>query len=215
MNIHAFSFNPYQENTYLIWDDAGHTAIIDPGCYTAGEQIRLRDFIAAKNLTVTHHLLTHGHIDHVVGCEYVQQTYNPVFVGGNGVEKEIAMAEQYGPAFGLSVGNVPRPQTYVGHGDTFHVGSLELEVIFTPGHSAAHISYYHRASKSLFSGDVLFAGSIGRTDLPGGNRDTLMDTIFNVLLLPLGGGVDVYPGHGPSTTLETESRTNPFLLEWA
>ena len=211
--FHSFTFNPYQENTYVLWDDTQECVIIDPGCYTATEQATLREFIEEKGLKVVKLLNTHGHIDHMLGNDFVVMTWQVPFATHEIVVQELEASLQYGPMFGINPQPSPNPTEFLKEGDTVHFGETKLEVFFTPGHSPGHISFFHRESEQLFSGDVLFQGSIGRVDLPGGSMDILMDSIIQKLL-PLGDAVTVYPGHGPETTLGNEKARNPFILEW-
>lgn len=214
MYLHHFTFNPFQENTYLVWDEAGHCAIIDPGCYTASEEIRLKQYIESKQLKPVFCLLTHGHIDHVAGCAYVARTWpDAPLVAHPDAVREMRAAEGYAGMYGFSLAPGPEPDRLLAHGDVMQIGSLQLEVLYTPGHSLGSVSFLQREAGVLIAGDVLFAGSIGRTDLPGGDYKTLMHSIFDVLL-PLDGDTQVFPGHGPSTTLAAEAKTNPFLLQW-
>jgi glyoxylase-like metal-dependent hydrolase (beta-lactamase superfamily II) len=213
IHIQTLTFNPYAENTYLVADDQGLCAVIDPGCHTRAEERELLEVLDRKGWKPICLLNTHGHVDHMLGNRFIREEFRVPFYTHEGVRAELAAALAYAPMMGLSVAPSPEPDWLMTAGDVIQVGSLALEVLLTPGHSAGHISFFERASGSLFSGDVLFRGSIGRSDLPGGNYRQLMETIFNQLL-PLGDAVRVYPGHGPSTTLGEERRSNPFLLEW-
>ncbi|MEM9897728.1 MAG: MBL fold metallo-hydrolase [Bacteroidota bacterium] len=213
LHVRDFTFNPYQENTYLIYDDEGTCAIIDPGCYTSSEQERLVQYIAQHNLKPVLLLNTHGHVDHMLGNQFVKDTYSIPFHTHEGVIAELEAVPAYAAMFGLSVAPSPLPDHLLNEGDTVQIGDEKLEVLFTPGHSAGHISFFHRESDQLFSGDVLFQNSIGRVDLPGGNYETLMQSIIEKLL-PLGNDVVVYPGHGPATTIGEEYRLNPFIRQY-
>lgn len=214
LQIHCFTFNAYQENTYLLWDDSGEAVLIDPGCESAGERRQLADFIQNKGLKPVYLLNTHGHIDHMMGNRWAKDTWGMPFATHRGVLAELEAVPLYSAMMGMHADPSPMPDLYLEAGDSISFGAQRLEVLFTPGHSAGHISFWHAAARQLFSGDVLFAGSIGRTDLPGGDYDTLMQSIFTQLL-PLGDEVRVWPGHGPETTLGRERLRNPFLLEWA
>jgi len=212
LRIKAFTFNPYQENTYVISTEKGHCAIIDPGCYSASEQARLSDYIDSEGLQPIYLLNTHGHIDHMLGNSFVKEKYDIPFLTHRKVVPELEANLAIGAMFGLSPSPSPPPDRFLEEGDEVKLGEEVLEIFFTPGHSAGHISFFHRASGSLFSGDVLFRQSIGRTDLPGGDYPTLMDSIFKKVL-PLGDEVRVYSGHGPETTIGEEKRSNPFILQ--
>ncbi|MEO0895927.1 MAG: MBL fold metallo-hydrolase [Bacteroidota bacterium] len=212
LNFKAFTFNAYQENTYVIFNDQKECAIIDPGCYSKTEQEQLLSYIQENELIPRYLLNTHGHIDHMLGNRYVKDTFDIPFLTHELVINELEATKAYGAMFGFSPAPSPPPDKLVDEGDVIALGDEEIKVIFTPGHSAGHISFYHEASAQLFSGDVLFQGSIGRTDLPGGDYPTLMRTIFQKLI-PLGSEVIVYPGHGPSTTIEQEIASNPFVRQ--
>ncbi len=211
--IQGFTLNPYQENTWLIADDEGACAIIDPGCSTAQEQRLLLDYLDSQQWTPVLLLNTHGHIDHILGNAWAVKTFDIPFCTHPLVVDELAAAPAWGMVMGLKGEPSPAPTYFVEHGDVVQVGQETLEVLFTPGHAAGHISFYHRAGGHLFSGDVLFQQSIGRTDLPGGDYLTLMQSITEKVL-PLGDEVIVYPGHGPTTTIGYERSSNSFLHEY-
>jgi glyoxylase-like metal-dependent hydrolase (beta-lactamase superfamily II) len=213
LQFETFVFNLYQENTFVLWDDTGECVVMDPGCYSQAEKDELAGFIADKGLNVVYLLNTHGHIDHILGNRFVKETYKVPFLTHEKVVPALERAPAYGPMFGLSMAPSPLPDRFLNDGDKVHFGNTELEVLFVPGHSAGHIAFFHRESENLFSGDVLFSGSIGRTDLPGGSYPVLMASIVEKLL-PLGPEVRVHCGHGSDTTLGREERTNPFILDY-
>ena len=210
LKIDSFTFNPFQENTYVLSDESGECIIIDPGCYDAEEKEELSIFIDSKGLKPVKILLTHAHIDHVLGINFLAGKYGlPIVM--NSIETELLKsASIYGQMWGIQVEPAPDPQEFLKDGDTFTFGKTELEVLFTPGHSPGSLSFYHRPTKQLIAGDVLFYGSIGRTDLPGGNFETLEKSI-RTKLYTLEDDVIVYSGHGQSTTIGHEKRTNPFV----
>jgi len=210
LKIDSFTFNPFQENTYVLSDESGECIIIDPGCYDAEEKVELANFIDSKGLKPVKILLTHAHIDHVLGINFLAGKYGlPIVM--NSIETELLKsASIYGQMWGIQVEPAPDPQEFLKDGDTFTFGKTELEVLFTPGHSPGSLSFYHRPTKQLIAGDVLFYGSIGRTDLPGGNFETLEKSI-RTKLYTLEDDVIVYSGHGQSTTIGHEKRTNPFV----
>ncbi|HQV99303.1 MAG TPA: MBL fold metallo-hydrolase [Bacteroidia bacterium] len=210
LKIDSFTFNPFQENTYVLSDESGECIIIDPGCYDAEEKEELAIFIDSKGLKPVKILLTHAHIDHVLGINFLAGKYGlPIVM--NSIETELLKsASIYGQMWGIQVEPAPDPQEFLKDGDTFTFGKTELEVLFTPGHSPGSLSFYHRPTKQLIAGDVLFYGSIGRTDLPGGNFETLEKSI-RTKLYTLEDDVIVYSGHGQSTTIGHEKRTNPFV----
>ncbi len=209
LKIKSFTFNPFQENTYVLSDDSNQCVIVDPGCYTQEEKAELADYIESNHLKPVKILLTHAHIDHVLGINFLTGKYNlPVVM--NAIETELLKsAAVYGQMWGIQVEPSPDPAEFLKDGDRFKFGDTEFDVLFTPGHSPGSLSYYHQPTKQLLSGDVLFNGSIGRTDLPGGNFDTLEKSI-RTKLYTLEDDVIVYSGHGPNTTIGREKKTNPL-----
>lgn len=208
--VQSFVNNPYQENTYLLFDETGECAIIDPGMYTAAEQNAVVAFIKDNNLKPTLLLNTHCHIDHVLGNKFVFDQYGlkPQFHEGESEVLGAVMA--YAPSMGIRYEPSPLPDTYLPETGTVKFGDTELQLIFAPGHSPAHLCFYDKAANILIGGDVLFRNSIGRTDLPGGNYSTLIKNIEEKLFL-LPDDCTVYPGHGPETTIGYEKQTNPYL----
>lgn len=213
MKVQTFTFNPFEENTYVLYDETGECVIVDPGCYDRAEQRQLTDFIAAKNLKPVRLINTHCHIDHVFGISFVCEHYGLKLEIHEGELIVLKFAKQAGMMYGTPVDDMPEPGSFLQEGDVVTFGNTKLEVLFTPGHSPASICFYDKESKQLISGDVLFKGSIGRTDLPGGNYETLMQNIFTKLMT-LDDYVKVYPGHMDATTIGKERRNNPFILEW-
>ncbi len=213
MKIQSFTFNPFSENTYVLYDDSGECAIVDPGCYGPVEEQELADFITSENLKPMRLINTHCHIDHVMGVPFVSSQYGLALEMHEGELPVLRFTDQSAMMFGTPVAPMPEPDRFIREGDIISFGNTKLEVFFTPGHSPASICFYERKHKQLISGDVLFKGSIGRTDLPGGNYETLMNSIFNKLLV-LDDEVKVFPGHMEETTIGEERRSNPFILEW-
>lgn len=209
--IKSFTFSPFQENTYIVHDQQ-EALIIDPGCFDEGEREQLTAFLDQNGLTPIRLINTHCHIDHIYGNAYVKNTYHlPLEIHPN-EQPVLASADSLASAFGAPPPSSPQADNYIHEGDTVQVGNTRLEVLFTPGHSPGHIALLSRADNAILSADVLFQGGIGRTDLPGGDYQTLLGTIHRTLL-PLGDEVVVYPGHGPATTIGQERKTNPFLQE--
>ena len=210
LNVQSFTFNPVQENTYLLYNEERLCCIIDPGCYFASEEIELRNFIELHQLTPKYLLNTHCHLDHIFGNRFIHKTYG-LTLHLHKLEKQVL---DFGPASGqmwqLPFDNYDGELKYIDEGDIIKLGNDELEVLFTPGHSPGHVCFYDRASKFLIGGDVLFNGSVGRTDLPGGDFATLEQSI-KTKLYTLHEDVIVYPGHGDSTTIGDEMKTNPFV----
>jgi len=209
-SIQAFPNNPYQENTYLLYDDSGECAIIDPGMYTAAEQNAVVNFITQHQLKPVLLLNTHCHIDHILGNKFVFDQYGlkPQFHEGELVVMQATpvWAQQSGIRYELS----PLPDVYLPETGSISFGNTTLELIFAPGHSPAHLCFYDKADNLLIGGDVLFRGSIGRYDLPGGNQAQLLKNIEEKLFI-LPQDCTVYPGHGPETTIGYERETNPFF----
>ena len=207
-----FEFNMLPVNCYLVYDSTKEAAIIDPGCFYAEERDFLRDYIKSKGLTPKHLLCTHLHLDHVFGCKFIKDTYGLGIEANPADEYWLQQAPQQARTFGLTYPEIHEPiEKPLFDGDKVTFGDLELEAICVPGHSPGSLAFYSREKKVLFSGDVLFQGSIGRADLQGGNFEELKEAICN-RLFTLPDDVTVYPGHGPSTTIGYEKRNNPFFI---
>jgi hydroxyacylglutathione hydrolase len=209
-SIQSFVNNPYQENTYILYDDSLECVIIDPGMYTATEQNTVVNFIKANNLKPVLLLNTHCHIDHVLGNKFIFDQYGlkPKFHIGESEVLEAVIA--YAPAMGFRYEPSPLPDEYLPETGTISFGNTELQLIFAPGHSPAHLCFYDKHASLLVGGDVLFKGSIGRTDLPGGSYSLLLKNIKEKLF-SLPDDCTVYPGHGPETTIGYEKQHNPYL----
>ena len=210
LHIKTFTFNPFQENTYVLSDSTGECIILDPGCYESFEKKELSGFISDSNLRPVKILLTHTHIDHILGNSYLAGKYQIPIEMSEMETPMLEAAKEYGTLWGIQVEPSPAPALFVTEGKDVSFGNTRLKVLFTPGHSPGSFSFYHQDTKSLFSGDVLFYESIGRTDLPGGDYDTLLSSIRRKLFT-LPDDITVYPGHGPSTTIGHEKKFNPFL----
>ena len=211
INIHSFTFNPFEENTYILYDETKECIIIDPGCYEKFEQEKLTTFIVKQELKPVRLLNTHCHLDHVFGNKFIANLY--------GLELEMNELDlpilQNAPVaaqlYGIpNVDTSPEPAKFLNEGDVVEFGNSKLDILFIPGHSPGHIVFYNNDQKFVIGGDVLFYGSIGRTDLPGGDHDTLINNIKEKLL-PLGDDFQVYSGHGPTTNIGFERENNPFL----
>jgi glyoxylase-like metal-dependent hydrolase (beta-lactamase superfamily II) len=207
LRILTLPVGPLQTNCYLIGCPAtGQAAAIDPGW--SGADI----FQAAQDagLTLTHMLLTHAHFDHVGGAAELSALSAAQLLVHPDAAPSLARAHLEAEWWGLKLPAAPEPDAYLADGQTVTIGTLQIQVLDTPGHAPGHVSFYHAESQSAFDGDVLFSGGIGRTDLPGGNYPQLMRSIRDRLLL-LPDETTLYPGHGPSTTVGDERRYNPFL----
>ena len=208
--IHSFINNPYQENTYILFDNTRECVIIDPGMYTASEQNAVVNFIRDNQLKPVLLLNTHCHIDHVLGNKFVFDQYGlkPQFHPGE--LPVLTSVPAYAPQMGMQYEPSPLPDTYLSETGTILFGNTELQLIFAPGHSPAHLCFYNAADNLLVGGDVLFKGSIGRWDFPGGNYEQLIGNIEQKLFT-LPDDCMVYPGHGPETTIGFEKKHNPFF----
>ncbi len=210
ITIKDFAFNPFQENTYVLCDETGECVIIDPGCYDNEERGALAAFIRENNLTPVRLLNTHCHIDHVLGNKFVSEAFrlNPE------IHKDdlpvLGSLMQVAHLYGLNAEPSPAPGKFLKEGDKITFGRSELDVLFTPGHSPGSICFVSNPGKFIIGGDVLFYGSIGRTDLPGGDHEALLRSI-RTKLFTLGDDFTVHSGHGPKTTIGFERENNPFV----
>lgn len=195
----------------VIWDEETlKGAIIDPGCYWPEERHALKDFIDKSNINIERILLTHGHIDHVLGAAWAQKQFAvPTSIHHEDLET-LTSVKVYASNYGVHNYEPVEIDSYLLEGQKITLGASELKVLFTPGHSRGHISFLDEIGGQLFSGDVLFLKSIGRTDLPGGDFKTLESTILSVLYA-LPDTTVVFPGHGPKTSIGFEKHNNPFV----
>ena len=211
MKIKRFVFNPFQENTFVLYDKSKECVIIDPGCYEKEEEVELESFISENGLNPVALLNTHCHIDHILGNQFVADKWGvelqmhkkdlPLLENAGEISKMYGFENYYGS---------PYPKRFLEDGNIFSFGESELEVLFTPGHAPGHICFYSEENNLIISGDVIFQMSIGRTDLPFGDYDTLIKSITKkIFLLP--GETQIYCGHGPNTVLSYEREHNPFL----
>lgn len=214
LHIKSFTFNPFQENTYLAYDDQGTAALIDPGCHNASERRELEEFVVSNGLKVHHLLNTHCHIDHVLGNAWAKKRFGiPLWVHPQEIPV-LKSVEVYAPNYGFQGYEPAEPDHSLEEGQEFKIGTESLKVIFVPGHSPGHVVFYHEASGQCIAGDTLFRGSIGRTDLPGGDSDLLFEKIKSQpFTLPA--NTVIYPGHGPETKIGFEKVYNPFVGERA
>jgi len=210
IQIHSFTFNPFQENTYVLYDETKECIIIDPGCYTNAEQIELCNFIQLNNLKPIKIINTHCHLDHIFGNNFLATQYN---IGIAIHQKDLPLLKalvESANRYQLTAEVSPLPSSFLEEGDDVRFGNSILKILFTPGHSPGSISLYNTNQEFIISGDVLFYGSIGRTDFPGCDYATLIHSITNKLL-PLGDNFKVYSGHGPITSIGFEKMNNPYL----
>lgn len=210
IQVHTLTFNPFSENSYILSDETNECVIIDPGCSTSSEQQELVEYVEDKGLKPVKLLNTHCHIDHVFGNQFVADHWK---LGLEIHQSDAAVLKSFATVckmYGFPGGTQPEPAHFLKDGDTVSFGNSKLEVLFTPGHSPGSVSFYSEEQKFVISGDVLFQGSIGRTDLPGGDFDTLEKSI-RTKLYTLPDDVTVFSGHGPSTTICWEKENNGFV----
>ncbi len=210
LKVFKHTFNPFQENTFVITDETRECVIIDPGCNNETERQQLVQTIVAHGLNPVKLLNTHCHIDHFPGNKFVCDTYAllPEF---HSLELEVMYrALDYQGLFGFNIEASPEPVNFLDEGDTVKFGNTELKVFFTPGHSPGSIAFYSDKDKVLIAGDVIFRGSVGRYDLPGADGQTLFNSIQSKIM-SLPDDVKIYSGHGPETTVGHERKSNPFM----
>ncbi|NCA75232.1 MAG: MBL fold metallo-hydrolase [Alphaproteobacteria bacterium] len=210
LQIKRFTFNNFMVNTYILWDETGKAVVVDAACYSQKEQQEFSSFIENQNLTIERHLNTHCHIDHILGNEYLATTYKvlpeyhiksiPFFV----------TAREIGESFGFKIGWIPEAGHFLVDGEEVRWNQSVLKVLYTPGHAEGSLCFYSEVEKFVITGDVLFKDTIGRTDLPSGNFDLLMQSI-KTRLFTLPPDTVVFPGHGPETTIGYEMAHNPFI----
>lgn len=210
LTVQTFTFNPVQENTYVVYNEAKQCCIIDPGCYFGSEEKELKDFIETNGLKPVYLLNTHCHLDHIFGNKFIQNTYGLTLHLHRDEEQVLERGPASGQMYQLPFENYDGTLTFLEDGDVVKLGEDELHVFKTPGHSPGSICFYNKEGKFIISGDVLFHGSVGRTDLPGGDFKTLEQSI-KTKLYTLPEDVVVHPGHGESTTIADEMKTNPFV----
>ncbi|EPR67950.1 MBL fold metallo-hydrolase [Cyclobacterium qasimii] len=210
LQIKSFTFNPFSENTYVLFDETKEAVIIDPGCYEKQEKGILYDFITKEQLKPVKIINTHCHIDHVLGNAFIKKTYNiPLWFHAE-EEPILKAVSSYSSNYGFAQYQESSVDHFLQEGEIVKFGNTELMPLWVPGHSPGHLVFYHQASKTCIAGDTLFQGSIGRTDLPGGDHETLINAIKEKLF-NLPDDVVIYPGHGPSTTIGYEKLNNPFV----
>ncbi len=208
--IKIFTFNALYENTYVLSDETNEAVIIDAGCYTKEEEEQLKNYIATNNLKVVALLSTHSHVDHVLGNAFVKKHFNTKLFVHKIDADTLRAVKVYAPIYGFINYQESEQDGFLDEGSIFKFGNTALKILFVPGHAPGHIAFYNEEEEYIIGGDVLFQNSIGRTDLPGGNFETLIKSI-KTQFFPLKNDVKVYPGHGPFTTIGNEKKLNPFL----
>ncbi|MBS1917617.1 MAG: MBL fold metallo-hydrolase [Bacteroidetes bacterium] len=210
LTIKSFTFNPVQENTYVVYDNKDACCVVDPGCYFGNERRELQEFFTEEKLQPGLLLNTHCHLDHVFGNKFIHDEYGLTLHIHEKEKPVLDRAADAGLAWNMPFENYRGELIFLKEGDVVRIGDDELNVLFTPGHSPGSICFYCRKQHFVIGGDVLFRMSIGRTDLPGGDFDTLINSI-HTKLFTLPDNVVVYPGHGEPTTIGFEKKNNPFL----
>lgn len=210
MKVAQFTFNAFQENTYVLYDDSLECIILDPGCNNESERKELVKFIEDHQLKPVRLVNTHCHIDHVLGNKFVADKYGLKLEAHKGEIPVLEANDMVSNMYGIPYEKSPAIGEYIEEDIDYAFGKTVLRTIFTPGHSPASLSFYESSSKVVIAGDALFQMSIGRTDLPGGDYDTLIASIKEKLLV-LPEETIVYSGHGPATTIGNEKASNPFL----
>lgn len=210
MTIRTFHFNPIQVNTMVLHDETGEAIIVDPGNSASYEDEQLREYIQQHQLVVKCIVNTHPHIDHIAGNPWCVKEYGAPLCMHEAGMVIYDKAYAYGAAFGLPADNMPQPTRFLTHGDSIRFGNQELHVLYTPGHCDGSICLYDKKNKFVISGDLIFEGSVGRSDLPTGDGYVLLQSIQNNIL-SLDDEVTIYPGHGGTTTVGNERLYNPFF----
>lgn len=213
MEIKSFVFNPILENTYIVWDDTKECVVIDAGNCSAREDKMLAEFIEEQGLKPVLAVNTHCHFDHILGVEFLRDTYGVKFAASSADLAILKSGSVSGAMFGMELGALPEEiDVDLAEVGEVRFGNTVLRVIPTPGHTPGCVSLLHEESKTLFTGDTLFRESIGRTDLPGGDYPTIIKSILGSIL-PLGDEITIYPGHGDKSNIGHESLYNPFVVE--
>ncbi|MCY7421085.1 MAG: MBL fold metallo-hydrolase [Chitinophagaceae bacterium] len=210
LSVQFFTFNAFQENTYIIYAANGEAIIVDPGCNSTVENNALLHFVTQHNLRVVQLINTHCHLDHILGNDLIASTYGlELFLHPN-EEQMLLLSPQAAKMYGIQLTAYKGALHFLKGGDVVTLGGETLQVLDAPGHSPGSICLYSQADRFIIAGDVLFKESVGRTDLPGGNHQALLTSIREQLFT-LPEEVVVYPGHGPTTTIGHEKKYNPFL----
>jgi glyoxylase-like metal-dependent hydrolase (beta-lactamase superfamily II) len=211
MKIFKFVFSPIEVNTYILADESGDCAILDCGCFNKKETEKLAGFIDDKKLKPVLLINTHCHLDHIFGNRFILEKYGLKTHCGESDEMNRKDAVQHASLFGLKMEEPPEPESFIADNQIIKFGTTELKALYVPGHSSGSIAFYSEKNECVFTGDALFSGSIGRTDLTGGDYDTLIKSIKTRLFV-LPPSTVVYSGHGNETTIEREMKSNPYFL---
>jgi glyoxylase-like metal-dependent hydrolase (beta-lactamase superfamily II) len=210
LTIHKLVFGPFQENTFVIAAPNKECIIVDPGCYNREENLELQQLITDNGYTPKMLFNTHFHIDHVFGNQFVKDAWGLLPTGHKLGEFTLSHNERAASLYGLHYIPSPPIAHFIEEGDTIAIGAEKLDILFVPGHATGHVALVSKSQKFTISGDVLFQGSIGRTDLPGGDFEVLAESI-QTKMYTLPDDYVVYCGHGPETTIGHEKANNPFV----
>jgi glyoxylase-like metal-dependent hydrolase (beta-lactamase superfamily II) len=210
ITIQKFIFSPFNENTYVLYDQTGECVIIDPGCYDEHEQSVIQKFISGKHLKPIYLLNTHCHLDHVFGNNFIGKTYGLKSQCHSEDSAVLKRTSESAAGFGLKMEQPADAGNFLTENDKIAFGNSELKIFHTPGHTPGHLIFYNTTEEIAFTGDVLFAGSIGRSDFPGGNHEDLLNSI-KTKIYTLPDDTKVFSGHGSETTVGKEKKTNPFV----
>ncbi len=210
MKVAQFTFNPFAENTFVLWDDSMECILVDPGNSNEAEDAILFDFIADEGLKPVLIVNTHCHIDHILGNSVIQAKFQVDLCAHRNELAVLERAAASGLMWGVTYRESPIPQRWLDEGDKITFGDTTLDILFVPGHSPGHIALIHHQEKLILGGDVLFNGSVGRVDLPGSNARDLAHSIQQKLYR-LPDDYVVYPGHGPETNIGREKLQNVFV----
>lgn len=212
VQVKIFTFNLFNENTFVLWDDeTKESAIIDPGVSTTDEQKTLTNFVTRQKLKIKFLINTHCHIDHILGCKFIKEKFNPVYYAP---EKDILLLKNSGmqaQMFDIEFEEPPEPDNWISEEIELFLGNSKILFLFTPGHTPGEYCLFLEKEGVCITGDVLFKEGIGRTDLWGGDYNTLIHSIENKLFT-LSDDVKIYPGHGEVSTIGHEKQYNPFLV---
>lgn len=211
MKIKKFTFNPFSENTYIVSDDHKIAAIFDPGMSNEGERQAVVEYLIDNELELKLLVNTHCHIDHILGNQFIADKFHLKLYSHEKENLTLSYAEQSAQMWNVPFSGTPNIEVFINEGDNLSVGSIVFEILEVPGHSVGHIIFVEHMSRSIIGGDTLFLGSIGRTDLPGGNHEQLLKNIKEKMFL-LPDDYIVYSGHGPETTIGYEKKNNPWLI---
>jgi hydroxyacylglutathione hydrolase len=210
IKIKQFVFNAFMVNSYILYDETGECILIDAACYEQKEEEEVREFMAENNLKLVRNLNTHCHIDHVLGNNFIAQVYGICPEYHENSVPFFHTLKEIGSSFGYTITQIPAPKRFLEDGEMIRWGDSALKVLYTPGHAEGSVCFYNETQEFVITGDVLFKDTIGRTDLPSGDFDQLMNSI-KTKLFTLPGETTVYPGHGPETTIGYERENNPFI----